>query len=171
MTNFIVTTKRTRIRKITLADAPFLFELLNTRDWINYIGDRNLNTISDVESYIEKIFINVYQECGFGYYHISSSDGDDIGIAGFFKKPYLENEDYGFAILPKFYQMGFGYEVGEALVNYGTKEFSFTKLDAVTMQSNCASQKLLEKLGFTRIGLITLPDKSEEDLLYRWLAR
>ncbi len=168
MTSFIVTTKRTRIRKISLEDAPFLLELLNTEGWINYIGDRNLKTISDVESYIEKFFIDVYQEYGFGYYLISSLEGNNIGIAGFLKKPYLENEDYGFAIHPKFYQKGFGYEIGEALIGYGIKEFAFTELDAVTMQSNTASQRLLKRLGFTKLGLITLPEKTEEDFLYRW---
>ena len=146
----------------------FLLELFNTPDWKEYIGDRNLNTISEMETHINDFFISGYKQNRFGYYLISNLSSDNIGIAGFLNKPYLDNEDYGFAIMPSFYRKGLGYEVGQALINYGSEQFDFRVLDAVTKQSNLASQKLLEKLGFERIGEITLPDKIEKDCLYRW---
>ena len=168
MSNVILTTPRTLISEISTNDAPFLLELFNSPGWIEYIGDRNLNTLSEMETYVNDFFVSGYKQNGFGYYLISSLNRENIGIAGFLKKPYLDNEDYGFAIMPSFHQSGFGYEVGQALIKYGLEEFDFRVLDAVTKQSNIASQKLLEKLGFESIGEIKLPDKTEKDSLYRW---
>ena len=166
----IAATERTTIRKISLADAPFMFDLMRTPGWIKYIGDRNLTSVAAVEGYIDKAFLKVYQEHGYGYYLVQNLAGDSIGVAGFLKKPYLDNEDYGFAFMPAYYHQGFAHEVSEALLEYGQKTFGFQILDAVTLPNNSASRKLLEKLGFIKSGMMVLPDEHQEILLYRWYA-
>jgi hypothetical protein len=37
--------KRLTISEFTLEDAPFFIALVNTPNWLKYIGDRNVNTI------------------------------------------------------------------------------------------------------------------------------
>ena len=38
----IAETERLLISKVTIEDAPFFVELMNTPHWLKYIGDRNI---------------------------------------------------------------------------------------------------------------------------------
>ncbi len=42
-----ITSKRLTLSKLTLADSRFIYELVNTPDWIRFIGDRNVKTNED----------------------------------------------------------------------------------------------------------------------------
>ena len=48
----IAETNRLIISELSLEDAPFFLKLVNTPNWIKYIGDRNLKTVKDAEDYI-----------------------------------------------------------------------------------------------------------------------
>ena len=52
------TTNRLVLESLTLADANFMFELLNTAEWLRFIGNRNINTLEDATAYIQKIINN-----------------------------------------------------------------------------------------------------------------
>jgi [ribosomal protein S5]-alanine N-acetyltransferase len=45
-------TERLRLDPFTFADAAFFKELVNTPGWLQYIGDRNIHSITDAEQYI-----------------------------------------------------------------------------------------------------------------------
>ena len=50
----IAETNRLIISKITLDDAAFFLELVNTPNFIKYIGDRNLKTVEDAKKVSKK---------------------------------------------------------------------------------------------------------------------
>ena len=45
----ILKTERLIISELTRENAPFFFELVNDPAWIKYIGDKEINTISDAK--------------------------------------------------------------------------------------------------------------------------
>lgn len=51
-------TERLKIQPITILDASFIYDLLNTKDWIEFIGNRNIICLKDAENYILKINAN-----------------------------------------------------------------------------------------------------------------
>jgi len=53
-----LTTKRLSLNSLTLNDAEFIFELVNTPEWKQFIGDRNIKTITDANEYIHKLMFN-----------------------------------------------------------------------------------------------------------------
>ena len=106
-----------------------------------------------------------YNENGFGYYLVKILDRTPIGICGFLKKANLENVDFGFALHPDWFGLGLGYESATAVLNYGIRTYSFIVLDAVTSPDNVRSKRLLDRLGFNRIGAIGNIENTE---LYRW---
>jgi RimJ/RimL family protein N-acetyltransferase len=166
----IATTPRTRIGTIGLDDAAFILELLNSPGWLKYIGDRDVHDLATAKNYIQSAFLDIYEKFGFGYYVIRNEDDQRIGVAGFLKKPYLENADYGFAFLPAYFRQGYGVEVSRAVLAYGQHQFNLNVVDAVTLEENSASRRLLEKLDFDRVGNIKVPDDPAPVLLYRWSA-
>ena len=63
----IAETKRLIISKVTLIDAPFFLELMNTPHWLKYIGDREIKTLKDSEENLKNGILKSYKEFGFGF--------------------------------------------------------------------------------------------------------
>ncbi|MEL6381442.1 MAG: GNAT family N-acetyltransferase [Cyanobacteria bacterium J06626_18] len=164
----LIETSRTVVDRIMLKDAPFFVALLNSPDWLRYIGDRNIANVNDACQYLQNSFLRSYEDNGFGYYIVKTTpDRIPIGICGFLKKPNLENPDFGFALLPEYYGRGFAIESCRAILDYGIRAFGFSILDAVITLDNDRSMRLLEKLGFNRCGTIAGDHAGNLLALYR----
>ena len=53
-----IETERLIIRPIKLNDKSFILDLLNTKSWLQFIGDRKIKDEKDAENYIQKIIDN-----------------------------------------------------------------------------------------------------------------
>ena len=116
-------------------------------------------------------FLDHYETRGYSYYVVRLARGQEIGVCGFLKKPYLEHEDFGFAFLPAYQGQGYGFEAGRAILDFGIRQFGFSALDAVTVPDNEASIRLLEKLGFVYLGPVEEPDTKTQLCLYHWTGK
>jgi RimJ/RimL family protein N-acetyltransferase len=160
-------TKRLHIRKLTLEDALFFFELVNDPDWIRFIGDRNVQTLADAENYLEYKIMTSYAVSGFGFYLVIEKESETpVGIAGFVKRKELEHVDVGFAFLPKGRGKGYAFEATKALMEYGISEFKFEIILAIANKDNVRSHRLLEKLGLSFKKYVQLYDEEEEICLF-----
>lgn len=166
----IVQTERTVVRRITLDDAPFFHDLLNSEPWLKYIGNRDIPDTSAAENYIHERLFTTYEQHGFGYYLVVLGDGTRIGTCGFLKKPHLQNPDFGFAYLPEFHGRGYAIEAGRAIFDFGIREFDFTTIDAETSLDNEPSIHLLKKLDFKEAEMPDNPNATEPTRLFRWTA-
>ncbi|MAO07791.1 MAG: RimJ/RimL family protein N-acetyltransferase [Alteromonas sp.] len=159
-------TERLHLRKLTMEDAPFIFNLLNTPDWIKYIGDRRITSIDKAAEYIEKNYLPSYQD-GLGNFLVEfQTDQTSIGCCGLYKRENLKYPDIGFAFLPEFYGKGYGYESAYLLLEYALKDLQLKKVLGFTVAHNEPSIKLLEKLGLKKEGTFHFEEDSEELLLF-----
>lgn len=164
----MITTDRLHIRPFTLDDAPFILELLNSPGWLEYIGDRGVKTVSDAEAYLEDRLMASYTEHGYGFYcTLLRESGKPIGMFGFAKRPFLEQPDLGFALLPGFGGKGYAVEASNAVMEYGQEVLNLHQLTAFTLPTNEKSIRLLERVGFHRAGPISIPGDDEELLLMK----
>lgn len=145
----VLETERLVLREITQDDAAFILALINTPKFHKYIADRGMRSVDQMSAYIEEKFLKNYRDLGFGLYAVCLKDGTPIGNCGFVKRDSLPAEDVGFAFLPDYERQGYGFESASAVIEYGRVTLGFTDLYAITSLGNEASQKLLEKLGFT----------------------
>ena len=161
-------TERLRIQPVTIADAAFVLELLNTPKWLQHIGDRNVHTLADATNYIQTKMQPQLERLGFSNYTvIRKSDNAKIGTCGLYDREGLEGIDIGFAFLPAYEGQGYGFESANRLKQAAFQEFGITTIGAITTKENIASQKLLEKLGLQQVGTTILPNDNEELLLYK----
>lgn len=108
------------------------------------------------------------EKCGFSNYTvIQKEDQTKIGTCGLYSREGMENIDIGFAFLPKFEKKGFAFEAASKLLYEAKNTFKINHLDAFTTKDNYDSQKLLEKLGLKKSGLIRIPNDDEELILYQ----
>jgi RimJ/RimL family protein N-acetyltransferase len=146
----ILETERLTLRELDkTCDSTFVFELLNTPKFLEYIGDRKVRSRDDAADFIENKYAASYREHGYGLYAVDlKQSGMPVGICGFVRRDTLPGPDLGFAFLPEFERQGFGIESGEAVMKYGREKLGFTDVYAITSLDNDASSRLLEKLRF-----------------------
>lgn len=166
MSNYILKTARLSLRKFTTQDASFIFNLLNSEDWIKYIGNRNINTLKEAEDYIISVFLKSYDDASIGYYVVENNeDKIPMGICGLVKRTYLDELDYGFAFLPQYMNQGYAFEISNEFFQYAKNQLNIKRLYAITVSYNLRSIKLLEKLDFKFQHHIH-PEEDEELMIY-----
>jgi [ribosomal protein S5]-alanine N-acetyltransferase len=158
-------TERLLICEANRKDSPFFFELLNSPNWIEFIGDRGIETENDVLNYIENSLIKSYKENGFGLYKMMLKENSmPIGICGFVQRDYLNCPDIGFAILPEYERMGFTFEAAKAVIDYGLNTLKQKEICGITTENNVGSKRILTKIGLHEIGKI-MPNESGDELM------
>ena len=139
-----LTANRLRMERISPADHLFIFELVNTPDWIRFIGDKKIKSPEDAKTFIEKITGSENTT----YWVVKLKDGGDpIGVITFIKRDYLPHHDIGFAFLPAFVGKGYAFEATHAILRYLASHKLFTTILAFTLPHNAQSIRLLQKLG------------------------
>lgn len=160
-------TDRLIIRPTSIADAKFIFELMNTPKWIENIGNRNITSVESAKDYISIRMLPQFRRLGYGNYTIiRKSDHTKIGTCGLYDRAGMEGIDIGFALFHDYERMGYAFEAVDTLKNIAFNVFGLNFINAITTKNNIASQKLLEKLGLKLSGTTTLPNEDEELLLY-----
>ncbi len=138
-------TPRLLLNELTLNDAEFIYELVNTPEWIKFIGDRNVKNSNDATVYIQKIIDNPAVK----YWVVRTRDKKNpVGIITFIKRDYLDHHDIGFAFLAEYTKQGYASEATMAVLNDLKADPAYTQILAVTIKENSNSIKLLEKSGF-----------------------
>lgn len=161
-------TQRLLLRPTGEGDAAFIKALVNTPKWLEYIGDRNIQTEEDAVAYIQARILPQLERLGFAHFTlIRKSDGKAVGACGLYDRKEFEGVDIGFALLPAYEGLGYAFEAANRIKQAALEEFKVSALSGITRKSNLGSQRLLEKLGMTFAGFVELPDQTEEMMLFK----
>ena len=161
-------TERLILRPTTSEDADFILELVNSPKWLQNIGDRKVRTMEDATNYIAERITPQFERLGYANYTVvRKEDGARMGSCGIYDREGLEGVDIGFAFLPEYERKGYGYESAAKIRDVAFSVFDIKRLNAITIKTNIASQKLLEKLGLKFVEFISLPNDDAELMLYR----
>ncbi len=162
----ILETRRLRVERFTLDDAPFILCLLNDPSFILNIADKGVRTLDDARAYLACDPLAHYERHGFGLWRVSErGTGAAVGMCGLIKRDALDDVDLGYALLPEFGGKGYALEAARAAVSYARDRLGLQRLVALVGSRNERSIRLLEKLGFVferRVHL--LPDDEEVGL-------
>jgi [ribosomal protein S5]-alanine N-acetyltransferase len=144
----ILQSQNLTISEFNYLDGQFLNELLNSPNWLEYIGDRNVHNELDAIQYIKNVYQKSYHNFGFGFYKVSLTvSNKPIGLCGFAKREYLDFPDIGFAFLPEYAGKGYGFEAANAMKEYGFNKLGINKIVAIVDPENQASIALIKKIG------------------------
>ncbi len=164
----ILQTDRLSITELSIANAPFIFELTNTPGWLTYIGDRGIKNITNAENYIINGPMASYTKNGYGLYLVSLLEtATPIGICGIIKRDTLEYEDIGFAFLPNYNGKGYAYEAASIILQHAKEKQGIKKILAITLEANQKSINLLTKLGFVFQKMIRFENSNEDLMLFQ----
>jgi len=165
----ILETERLILREFTLADAPFIIELVNSPGWLQFIGDRNVKTEEQAKEYLRNGPLKSYEINGFGLSMVElKADQTPIGMCGIIRRDNLENPDIGFAFLPMFEGKGLAFEIVHVTIGYAKNVLKLPVIFAITMPENKRSIKLLEKIGFNYTRTFTSPTDNVQLKLFSY---
>lgn len=155
----LMQTDRLTLSELNVTHTDFIYELLNTPQWIEFIGNRNIRTKEDAAAYINKIRLNPAAD----YWVVTlNKSGTPIGVVTFIKRDYLDDFDIGFAFLERYGKKGYAYEASKRLMDEVRPNHE--TIVATVLEHNKNSIQLLEKLGLKFDKEITVND--ERLLLY-----
>jgi [ribosomal protein S5]-alanine N-acetyltransferase len=127
------TTSRLHLVALTLQDADFIFELVNTPEWIKFIGQRNVYTVDQATAYIQKIVNN--DTILYWVVKIKNTT-TSAGIVTLMKRDYLDYWDIGFAFLPKHTGKGYAYEAADVVLKDILSSSALEQVLALTLKAN-----------------------------------
>ena len=87
-----------------------------------------------------------------------------IGMCGLIKRETLYDIDIGFAFMPEYIGLGYGYEAASATMHYAKNDLQLKRVVAITDPENINSIQLIKKLGMQFEKMITLD--SDKELLF-----
>jgi RimJ/RimL family protein N-acetyltransferase len=167
----ILTTSRLLLREFDLQDSFFVQELCTTPTWLQYIGDRGINTLADAVNYILNGPMHSYRVNGFGLWVTVLKDtGKPIGMCGLIKRDMLEDVDIGYALLPAYEGQGYAFEAATATVKHALHQLNLPRVAAITALDNQRSIAVLEKIGFQFKKNIRLSPEEKELKLFAYEA-
>jgi [ribosomal protein S5]-alanine N-acetyltransferase len=140
----IISTARLTLHLISTDDHAFIQQLVNSKGWLTFIGDRNVHSTEDAIAYINKIISTK----DLFYWVVKTKDTNtSIGIISFLKRSYLNHFDIGFAFLPQFQGAGYAYEAAKEVLKIVSSIPQHKTVLATTVPGNTKSIQLLMKLG------------------------
>lgn len=145
--------KEVRLRKLQLSDAELFAERANDTRISQNTSDRfpHPYTLRDAESFI----LNVADKVPCSVFGIQYGTELVGGIGLHFRDDiYRKTAELGYWVSPDFWGKGIANEAIRSIMTYGFDNFDLQVVVAHVFGRNKVSQHLLEKNGFTRLGVI-----------------
>ncbi|MGG0824105.1 GNAT family protein [Paenibacillus turicensis] len=148
-------TERCILRKATDEDHVLLLELYGNPKVVEFLPLDIFTSIEDAEgeiSWYRSIFKN---KTGLRWIIEDRDSGRAIGTCGFlgYESEHFRAE-LGYDLLEDYWGKGLMKEVIQEVATFGFEQIGLNKIEAKVTPENMASQRLLEKLGFSREGLL-----------------
>ncbi|MFU1792829.1 GNAT family N-acetyltransferase [Paenibacillus azoreducens] len=151
----IIVTERLILREVATGDAHDMFKYLSDEDVVKHIGLAPFQTIKDAWDEIN--WYNSIIEEGTGIrWGITLKDvGEIIGSCGFLNMVTKHHRaEVGFELSKDYWGKGIASEALEAVIKFGFNHYQLERIEALIEPANLPSQKLVERQGFTREGLL-----------------
>lgn len=152
------------LRPFTLADVPAAHLVYSDPAVMRYVGHGAVGSITGTESMVRQYMAH-QRTHGFGFWAVTDrATGVIIGDAGLARTVDGEVE-MGYTLAKAWWGRGLGTEAATLCVAAARGPLGLTRLRALVEEPNVASQRVLEKLGFSRDGVTLAFDR--EHLVYR----
>lgn len=151
----ILETKRLVLRKVTKEDANSILKYLSDKEVMKYYGLEPFKSINDALDEISWYQSLQNNKTGIRWGITLKEQGIVIGSCGFHNKVSEHfRTEIGFELSKEQWGKGIAHEAVEAIISYGYEHMNFQRIEALIEPPNLSSQKLVEKLGFIREGLL-----------------
>jgi len=151
----VLETERLTLRKVTKDDVNSILKYLSNEEVMKYYGLEPFKSINDALDEIAWYQSLQNNKTGIRWGITLKEQGDVIGSCGFHNiASHHFRTEIGFELSKEQWGRGIAAEAVEAIIAYGFQHMNFQRIEALIEPPNRSSQKLVEKLGFIREGLL-----------------
>lgn len=150
----IIETERLLLVKPTDAHAPALFRMLTNSDVTKYYHVLPFAQESDVLPVIQNFSKQFADQKAIRWVLLNKQSGILIGTAGFQAYTIGSRGTLVYALAPEHWGYGYATEAIKAIVDHGFGRLGFRTIEAEVLPGNKNSERVLEKSGFTYMGLL-----------------
>jgi len=151
----ILETDRLILRQVTKADASNLLNYLSNKDVMKHIGLESFKSIDDAWNEISWYQSIFEKKTGIRWGITLKGQEEVIGSCGFLN---LASQHYrseiGIELSKEHWGKGIASEAFEAVIKYGFEQMNLHRIEALIEPPNLSSQRLAERQGFIREGLL-----------------
>lgn len=150
----VLKTKRLELIEITDEHLIDLYNLFSDEDVIRFYNLGKYTDLSDGQKFVDW-YKNRYRDGLAIRWGIALKGKKDIiGTVGYNNYTTFHRANIGYDLQKNYWNKGYITEALEAVVEYGFTVLDINRIEAEVMQGNTASERVLEKLGFTREGVL-----------------
>ncbi|WP_413361949.1 GNAT family N-acetyltransferase [Lysinibacillus sp. 3P01SB] len=169
-------TERLILRRVTKEDAASMLLYLSDKDVMRHIGLEPFQTTNDALEEIAWYDSIVKDGTGIRWGITLKEEGKVIGSCGFLNRVAKHRRiEIGTELSRDYWHRGIAREALHAVIHYGFQHMDIQRIEALIEPANLASQKLFERQGFTKEGLLRSYEytcgKYDDLFMYSLLAK
>lgn len=151
----IIETERLMLREVSKEDANDMFTYLSDKEVVKHMGLAPFQTVTDVCDEINWYNSIIEEGTGIRWGITLKGFGKIIGSCGFLNRVTKHHRaEVGFELSKDYWGKGIASEALEAVIKFGYHHYQLERIEALIEPANLPSQKLVEKQGFIREGLL-----------------
>lgn len=151
----VLETNRVILRRIEKSDAYDIFKYLSDKEVMKHYGTKPFQSVDEAIKAISRYESLFTEKRGIRWGITLKGDHKVIGSCVFYNMVSEHyRTDIGFVLSKDFWGQGIAQEAVKAVIKYGFEHLNINRIEAVIEPPNTASQKLVERLGFLREGLL-----------------
>ena len=148
-------TKRFMLRRLYPSDAEALFAILADEEVTRFYDDEPSTEISQARDQIEAWTSGFNERRCIRWGIVRREDDIVLGTCGYHGfHTWHRRGSIGFELARPYWRQGIMTEALDAIIGFGFREVGLNRIQAVVMPGNEGSEKLLDKLGFQREGIL-----------------
>jgi len=151
----ILKTNRLVLRQINESDANSILNYLSDKEVMKFYGLEPFQTIEDALDEISWYQSILNEKTGIRWGITLKEENEVIGSCGFLNMvPQHARTDIGYELDKRYWGKGIASEAMGAIIKYGFEYLHFQRIQALIEPPNIPSQKLAERHGFMKEGLL-----------------
>ena len=151
----ILTTKRLKLVEITHQYVDSIYEILALEEVTRYYGTNRFTSLSEASKLIDMFHNNFIKKRGIRWGIMIKENQQFIGTVGL-NGLQLKNKraEIGYEIHPAYWRTGYTTEAIKRVLNFSFDVLDLNRIGAIVYPENEPSLNLLNKVGFTKEGLL-----------------
>ncbi|MGV3464239.1 MAG: GNAT family N-acetyltransferase [Heyndrickxia sp.] len=155
----VLETENYYLRGITLDDRSNMFSFMSDKETMKYITPHPVKTVKEMEASIERSLESFKQKKEIPWVIVSKQDNQVIGMFRFHKlHTWHQKTEMGVVIHKDFQKRGVMTEILPEILAFGFNKLGLNRIVGDIFADNKGSEKLMEKFGFHKDGILRETD-------------
>lgn len=151
----VLETSRLRLVQMNTKSLDSYYEIMSNDEVTKYYGMDSLQSREDARKLLESMHLTYENKRGIRWGIVLKENNEFIGTVGLNNLSlFSKRAEIGYELHPNYWGKGITTEAVKEVLRYSFEKLNLNRIGAVTYPENIPSYKLLEKIGFSKEGLL-----------------